>query len=67
MVSDERICEMQEELHALGNCLAQIKMGSRLMARADITPERRQEIFDQVSEAILDAESAFRLLSAQLK
>ncbi|MFK7886389.1 MAG: hypothetical protein AB8G16_05930 [Gammaproteobacteria bacterium] len=67
MVSDERICEMQEELHTLGNCLAQVKMGSRLMVSTDITPERRKEIFEEVTEAILDAESAFRLLSAQLK
>lgn len=67
MVSDERICEMQEELHTLGNCLAQVKMGSRLMASSEITPERRNEIFEQITEALLDAESAFRLLSAQLK
>ena len=59
--------EMQEELHTLGNCLARVKMGTRLLARCDVTSDRRRELADELSDAIVEAESAFRLLSAQLK
>ncbi|MEL6226849.1 MAG: hypothetical protein AAFR01_07495 [Pseudomonadota bacterium] len=64
---DAQKSEMQEELHTLGNCLARMKMGTRLMARSDVSSERRTELADELTEAISEAESAFRLLSAQLK
>ena len=67
VMSDAPINDMHEELHALGNCLARVKMGTRLLARHDISEQRRHELADELSEAITDAESAFRLLAAQLK
>lgn len=64
---ETRKSEMQEELHTLGNCLARVKMGTRLLARPDVPQARRHELADEISDAIVDAESAFRLLTAQLK
>lgn len=64
---DAQRSEMQEELHTLGNCLARVKMGTRLLARTDVPLERRRQLADELSDAIVEAESAFRLLSAQLK
>ncbi|MEM6638603.1 MAG: hypothetical protein AAF610_01735 [Pseudomonadota bacterium] len=66
-LQDAQKNDMQEELHTLGNCLARVKMGTRLLARDDVTVERRHELADEVSEAIVEAESVFRLLAAQLK
>lgn len=59
--------ELQEELHTLGNALAQIKIGHRLLAREDLDPARRREFIEEIDRSIADAESVFRLLSAQLK
>jgi hypothetical protein len=59
--------ELQEELHTLGNALAQIKIGNRLIAREDLDPAKRREFIEEIARSIADAESVFRLLSAQLK
>ena len=59
--------ELQEELHTLGNALAQIKIGNRLIAREELDPAKRREFIEEIDRSIADAESVFRLLSAQLK
>lgn len=64
---DAQKSEMQEELHTLGNCLARVKMGTRMLARGDVSGDRRRQLANELSDAIVEAESAFRLLSAQLK
>ncbi len=66
-MSDDALSEIQEELHALGNCLAQIKIGNRLIVQTGDDAARRRELVDQVNEAVAEAESVFRLLSAQLR
>jgi hypothetical protein len=59
--------ELQEELHTLGNALAQIKIGNRLLAREELDQAKRLEFIEEIDRSIADAESVFRLLSAQLK
>ncbi len=66
-MSDDALREVHEELHALGNCLAQIKIGNRLIGQTGDDASRRIELVNQVNEAVADAESVFRLLSAQLR
>ncbi len=66
-MSDEALREIHEELHALGNCLAQIKIGNRLIGQTDDDTPRRAELVNQVNEAVSEAVSVFRLLSAQLR
>lgn len=59
--------ELQEELHTLGNALAQIKIGNRLIANEDLDPVQRLEYVEEIDRSIADALSVFRLLTAQLK
>lgn len=65
--SAETVKEMHEELHTLGNCLAQIKIGNRLIGQVKLDDDRRRQLVEHVNDAVTEAESVFRLLSAQLK
>ena len=65
--SAETVREMHDELHTLGNCLAQIKIGNRLIGQGKLDDERLHQLVEHVNDAVAEAESVFRLLSAQLK